>query len=155
MRNRMIASLFVLAFTLSLPAFAQNTGGPQVGDEDEAVAAWCGGYLRAARMDNQWRTDDRGWCLLFPLGVLAGQFDLTGEVDPEGNVIEDSTSYMQRYREMLPVLVTEMNAYWTRWRREHLPIPVNTARSTQVGRNEPCPCGSGRKYKRCCALDVS
>lgn len=20
----------------------------------------------------------------------------------------------------------------------------------QVGRNEPCPCGSGRKYKQCC-----
>lgn len=22
--------------------------------------------------------------------------------------------------------------------------------STKVGRNEPCPCGSGRKYKKCC-----
>ena len=21
-----------------------------------------------------------------------------------------------------------------------------------VGRNDPCPCGSGRKYKACCAL---
>jgi hypothetical protein len=21
-----------------------------------------------------------------------------------------------------------------------------------VGRNDPCPCGSGKKYKRCCAL---
>jgi uncharacterized protein YecA (UPF0149 family) len=20
----------------------------------------------------------------------------------------------------------------------------------KVGRNEPCPCGSGKKYKRCC-----
>ena len=26
-----------------------------------------------------------------------------------------------------------------------------TARSTKkVGRNEPCPCGSGKKYKKCC-----
>jgi len=24
------------------------------------------------------------------------------------------------------------------------------ARSMKVGRNEPCPCGSGRKYKKCC-----
>jgi len=24
------------------------------------------------------------------------------------------------------------------------------ARAPRVGRNEPCPCGSGRKYKRCC-----
>jgi uncharacterized protein len=23
-------------------------------------------------------------------------------------------------------------------------------RSTKIGRNDPCPCGSGRKYKRCC-----
>ena len=21
---------------------------------------------------------------------------------------------------------------------------------TQTGRNEPCPCGSGKKYKKCC-----
>ena len=23
-------------------------------------------------------------------------------------------------------------------------------RSNKIGRNEPCPCGSGKKYKRCC-----
>ncbi len=26
-------------------------------------------------------------------------------------------------------------------------VPV---RVTKVGRNEPCPCGSGKKYKKCC-----
>lgn len=31
--------------------------------------------------------------------------------------------------------------------RETAPTP---ARSAKVGRNEVCPCGSGRKYKRCC-----
>ena len=24
------------------------------------------------------------------------------------------------------------------------------AKSKKVGRNEPCPCGSGKKYKQCC-----
>ena len=24
------------------------------------------------------------------------------------------------------------------------------ASSTETGRNDPCPCGSGKKYKRCC-----
>ena len=30
--------------------------------------------------------------------------------------------------------------------------PVNPPlrRNARVGRNDPCPCGSGRKYKRCC-----
>ena len=28
------------------------------------------------------------------------------------------------------------------------------ARTTKVGRNEPCPCGSGKKYKKCCGATV-
>lgn len=31
------------------------------------------------------------------------------------------------------------------------PQPVRKA-NKKVGRNEPCPCGSGKKYKKCCAL---
>lgn len=32
------------------------------------------------------------------------------------------------------------------------PTPQTVVRtSPKVGRNEPCPCGSGRKYKKCCA----
>ena len=27
--------------------------------------------------------------------------------------------------------------------------------SSPVGRNDPCPCGSGKKYKRCCLGKVS
>ena len=27
------------------------------------------------------------------------------------------------------------------------------ASSGKVGRNAPCPCGSGKKYKRCCGLN--
>ena len=28
--------------------------------------------------------------------------------------------------------------------------PGEARRATKVGRNEPCPCGSGRKWKKCC-----
>jgi SWIM/SEC-C metal-binding protein len=28
--------------------------------------------------------------------------------------------------------------------------PKPVAAEKKVGRNEPCPCGSGKKYKRCC-----
>jgi len=33
--------------------------------------------------------------------------------------------------------------------------PALLERGSQVGRNEPCPCGSGRKHKRCCLRDPS
>jgi hypothetical protein len=32
------------------------------------------------------------------------------------------------------------------WEHEH----VNATSAQRAGRNDPCPCGSGRKYKQCC-----
>lgn len=40
----------------------------------------------------------------------------------------------------------------------HTPVEIgdlyrnNRHKSQKVGRNEPCPCGSGKKYKRCCGM---
>jgi len=28
--------------------------------------------------------------------------------------------------------------------------PTPLKKAVKVGRNDPCPCGSGRKYKKCC-----
>jgi len=33
--------------------------------------------------------------------------------------------------------------------RNEIPPPFQ-----QVGRNSPCPCGSGKKYKRCCGVSA-
>ncbi|MDF0489771.1 UPF0149 family protein [Sphingomonas sp. H39-1-10] len=30
-------------------------------------------------------------------------------------------------------------------------LPETGARAAKVGRNDPCPCGSGKKFKKCCA----
>ena len=43
------------------------------------------------------------------------------------------------------VLDADKTAEITREYRE-----ANIAHSNKVGRNEPCPCGSGKKYKNCC-----
>jgi len=33
------------------------------------------------------------------------------------------------------------------------PTPIQMARRPpKVGRNEPCPCGSGKKFKKCCLV---
>lgn len=41
------------------------------------------------------------------------------------------------------------NAHLTREAFTNAPKPVNSL-TYNVGRNDPCPCGSGRKYKKCC-----
>lgn len=33
------------------------------------------------------------------------------------------------------------------------PEPVEQLKSDKVGRNDPCPCGSGKKHKKCCGKD--
>lgn len=54
----------------------------------------------------------------------------------------------------LPVSVVAMYEYWRDDRREFSKgfgldsLPARSA--PKVGRNDPCPCGSGKKYKKCC-----
>jgi uncharacterized protein len=50
----------------------------------------------------------------------------------------------------LPVLLKVIARYWRNPERSLTPSrPLRTAK---VGRNDPCPCGSGKKYKRCCGM---
>jgi hypothetical protein len=53
----------------------------------------------------------------------------------------------------LPALVARFEAAESRGRRGARPAPETLAALPPrvPGRNDPCPCGSGLKYKRCCA----
>jgi uncharacterized protein len=133
--------------------------GREVGPPDldpDAVGLWCSGYLKASRMDDEWRHDEFGVSKLFPMGLLAGELDLVGEENADGDIIEDATPHLEKCLESLPSTVLELHEYWTAWRRENMPMPPSATvrRPPKVGRNEPCPCGSGRKYKKCCALKL-
>jgi uncharacterized protein len=49
--------------------------------------------------------------------------------------------------------VAELSALWRRQSlQRQMPLaPAQVAQvSSKTGRNDPCPCGSGRKYKKCC-----
>ena len=56
--------------------------------------------------------------------------------------------------------VYEMEFFWQEWETEHcddedfysndLPGPPVTRENPKTGRNDPCPCNSGKKYKKCC-----
>jgi uncharacterized protein len=49
--------------------------------------------------------------------------------------------------------VAELSALWRRQFLERQTQPAEPAAArtiSKTGRNDPCPCGSGRKYKKCC-----
>jgi uncharacterized protein len=47
-----------------------------------------------------------------------------------------------------------MHAYWLPLRHAMAERQIAQAMSTKVGRNEPCPCGSGKKFKKCCGSPI-
>ena len=38
---------------------------------------------------------------------------------------------------------------------EKLLNPPQPVKSEKIGRNDPCPCGSGKKFKKCCGANNS
>ncbi len=58
---------------------------------------------------------------------------------------------------LLPSAVATVQAYAKQKAEEHqafmsmLHEPANS--TPKIGRNEPCPCGSGKKFKKCCGLN--
>jgi uncharacterized protein len=49
---------------------------------------------------------------------------------------------------MLPDIALATKAHWTGSWHPLLSAPMQ--RVPKIGRNDPCPCGSEKKYKRCC-----
>jgi preprotein translocase subunit SecA len=58
---------------------------------------------------------------------------------------------MQERRGALPVEAIQQNGPPAAQPARPAPA-LRTATGEKVGRNDPCPCGSGKKYKRCCYL---
>jgi uncharacterized protein len=119
-------------------------------DDDAVVAAWCRGYHTAACYDELWLDDQDGMTLLMPFAAVAG--------DGEADDAEDKAAMEQlgaEWKGKIPALVARIHRYWADARREGAEEEEARAQpfrreEPKIGRNEPCPCGSGKKYKRCC-----
>ncbi|MCJ7745231.1 MAG: SEC-C domain-containing protein, partial [Actinobacteria bacterium] len=49
--------------------------------------------------------------------------------------------------ERLPLRVVESSG-------DEEPAGAEQRHKDKVGRNDPCPCGSGKKYKKCCGVEA-
>jgi uncharacterized protein len=52
----------------------------------------------------------------------------------------------------LPAMVATLYAFWQPFRKAEAPEPLRV--EVRAGRNDPCPCGSGKKYKKCCGAEA-
>ena len=114
---------------------------------------WCWGFLAGVSLASEaWQpllSDAENRVMLRPiitLGSEEGWRLLEADIDPDA-------AEQAALDDLEPSVIT-ISRYWRKQWCERTAVRRQAAtrpRSLRVGRNEPCPCGSGRKYKRCCA----
>ena len=119
----------------------------------DSVRTWVRGFWKAMTLApatwSRLAEDDRTPILIRP---FVGFFDFEPHEPDElpanaDAILDEDAALIPRMVLVLRKLARLRQAY------THVPRPGHR---TKTGRNDPCPCGSGRKYKRCCAaLDLS
>jgi len=108
------------------------------------VDEWCDGYLRGMKLDSKgWSTAENIEPLLSSLLLFsseAGWEKLEQMTDKE---------IAQQQNKIAPA-VRRVHAWWLEHRANQSPShPIKV----KVGRNDTCPCGSGKKFKKCCGSE--
>lgn len=127
---------------------------PNNGDPIPILDEWCAGFMKGVQLDSE------GW-----LPVIAGKPDWMSTImlygTEEGwDVLKRKNLSLDEHKVMAKELagtVQQIHALWLEQRSTPLAggtVPNVVRREparnpNKVGRNEPCPCGSGKKYKQC------
>lgn len=123
-------------------------------DGTRIAADWAEGFMDAMRM----RPD--AWQPLFQdshaILNLAPILSLTQ--DENGNLAHelqnpDIAEIHANAPDLIPEAVIRIDRFWRQRHGDHASRPsqnVQPVPRQKVGRNELCPCGSGKKYKKCC-----
>ena len=120
--------------------------------EEYDYAAWADTYVFGAGLAEDWfeqagKHADELSELLEPMFLLNGM--LKEDVEKSGErwfLPAEEARLVEEIHENLPVIV---QALYNFWRNKRVGGTVQRA-EPKSGRNDPCPCGSGRKFKQCC-----
>ena len=121
--------------------------------EEYDYEAWADTYVFGAGLAGDWfemagkHADDLSE-LLEPMFLLNGM--LKEDVEKSGErwfTPAEEARLVADIQENLPVIVQTLYNFWRNKRSG-----AGTVRNEEPksGRNDPCPCGSGRKFKQCC-----
>ena len=117
---------------------------------------WANGFLRGMELRREnWGPildDEENGGSLVPIFALAHEHD----PDPETRSYKEPVSAELREKLIVGIAAGVMRIY--RYFKERRLMTGNTVRHStdyrriapKIGRNEPCPCGSGKKFKQCC-----
>jgi len=105
------------------------------------VDEWCDGYIRGMRLDRE------GWSAAEGIDELLGTMLLFTSGEGWKKLKRMTLDEVERMQDVIAPAVRRMHAYWLEQSSNDRTIRRD---SPKVGRNDPCPCGSGKKFKKCC-----
>jgi len=121
------------AYTRADMGFIEKTQNPKTRKKTDMKA------------NQKWALDSK-WMGLKIISTQKGlEKDTTGVVEFEARY--DSGTGKKTHHEISEFVKIKDRWYFSNGRV----IKEEPVTSQKVGRNEPCPCGSGKKYKKCCA----
>jgi|APGre2960657468_1045069.scaffolds.fasta_scaffold00069_15 uncharacterized protein len=109
------------------------------------VDEWCEGYWRGVKLaEAEWLSGgDDITRLLTPVLAFTHASAWRGH-----ELIAEEVDALQ---EAIAPNTRELHAFWLARRSPNSPVAAPLRRSDpRIGRNAPCPCGSGKKFKHCC-----
>ena len=114
-------------------------------DEHKAVRSWVLGFMLAITNNmTEWRplmSSERMSVMLAPIITIA-------ETEADGR--QPDQKEWESCRKSITETVFSVCMFWQRYRRQGNRVAETVRKGVTVGRNAPCPCGSGKKYKKCC-----
>jgi uncharacterized protein len=80
-----------------------------------------------------------------PIGLLGAD-----DFSPDQDALTRTPEQRERLAHGIEDSLLKIHAFWLPLRHAVAEREHAQRMSTKVGRNEPCPCGSGKKFKKCC-----
>ena len=111
----------------------------------DLVDKWCEGYMRGVALAaEEWDLDNIETMLLIaPMTAFNGK----QAIITRDKLKQEEIANLQ---ESIPFHTREMYAHWQDSQDESPVILPPGTDAPRVGRDDPCPCGSGKPYKKCC-----
>ena len=112
---------------------------------------WAHGFMRGIKLrEHDWKPlldDPDNAAVLRPIYLLGAE-----EITDEEERLVETPAQREALARQIPASVAAICRYWLPHRKEVVEAVTSTFQREQpkAGRNDPCPCGSGKKFKKCC-----
>ena len=121
----------------------------EIGPHSRALLPWASGFLYACETFESLLEDSSDAVHLALSRILR---HLPPQTDEEREITAtlDREHPLSSESDAIDDVIAAVADLWDLTQKQRYAVPTLQREGAKVGRNDPCPCGSGKKYKQCC-----